>query len=112
MDTAEIEGILGLGELEKKILRENYFDLEDEIMELIGLYRKHEEMSRRKIDLHSRIAGHNFDIYETWMELHKVAISLSSYRAEVNLRSISLENNFSTRLNEIIEKYLLLEKFA
>lgn len=108
----ELERILDLTEEERKEFQENYFEYEDEIMELVEVYRKHQEMSMRKNHLHSQVARFNFDIYETWMELHKNAITLSSYRAEANLRSIELEKSFTKRMNEIIDKYVLIEKFV
>ncbi len=81
-------------------------------MELIDLFRKNQEMMERKYRLHSQLARFSFDIYETWMELHKNAITLSSYRAEINLRSIEIEEVFRKRLDEIIDNYVLIEKFS
>lgn len=112
MDLEEIEKVLHLSEAEKAEFQNNYFEYEEEVMELINLYTKHKEMSQTKNDLHARMARCSYDIYETWMELHKNAISLSSYRAEANLRGITMEYNFSRKMNEIIDKYLLIEKFV
>lgn len=107
----EIEGVLDLTEEEKEEFQDNYFEYEDDIMELIELYREYNENIRNKSSLHSKLARYNYDIYETWMELHKNAISLSSYRAEVNLRGISLEPEFLQKLDDVIEKYVMIEKF-
>lgn len=97
---------------DRKELETNYFDYEDQIMELLDLFHKNQEMRERKNFLHSQMARFNFDIYDTWMELHKNAITLSSYRAEVNLRSIDLEESFRKDVDSIIEKYVLMEKFS
>ncbi len=112
MNLDEIKRILGLSGREARDFESNYFEVEDEIMELIDLYSKYAEMIERRNQLHTQLARYNFNIHETWMELHKNAISLSSYRAEVNLREIGLESNFSKRMNEIIDSYLLIENFA
>lgn len=81
-------------------------------MELVELYRKNVEMRERKNHLHSQMARFTYDIYETWMELHKNAITLSSYRAEINLRGINIEENFRKEVDEIIDKYVMIEKFS
>ena len=108
----KLDDIMDLDDSEREEFRDNYFQYEDEIMELVKLYQKNQEMSEKKIRLHSQLARINFDIYETWMELHKNAITLSSYRAEINLRSIDIEKSLMKKLDEIIEKYVLIEKFA
>lgn len=107
----ELEKILDLSESEKKIFRDNYFEYEDTIMELITVYRRYVSLLSEKSRLHTNMARYNFDIYETWMAVHKNAISLSSYRAEANLRNLKVESSIWDRLNEIIEEYVLIEKF-
>lgn len=108
----EIENLLDLNLEEKEELRENYFEYEEEIMELIEMYRKYNEFLAKKNRLHSLMARYNFDIYNTWMELHKNAISLSSYRAEANLRGIPMDKQFFHKMNELIDKYVLMVKFT
>lgn len=103
---------MDMSEEERDELRENYFDYEEEIMEIVELYRKYSERFQEKSRLHSVMARYNYDIYNTWMELHKNAISLSSYRAEANLRGLPMDTDFFKRMNVLIDKYVLIAKFT
>lgn len=108
----ELEKLIDISDDEIEELRNNYFEYEEEIMEILDLYRKYSERLMEKSRLHSILARHTYDIHTTWMELHRSAISLSSYRAEANLRGIPMEKDFFRRMNELIDKYLILEKFT
>ena len=84
---------------------------DEEAARLLEAYRKYSELLERKLSLDSKYASLNYKLYETFMEAHKNAIIISALKSEVSIKKIELGGEAEDRIDRLLKKYLIIEKF-
>ena len=110
-DLELVSHILRIDGEEKKELLASGGRYDEEIAHLLDAYRKYSELLERKLSLDSRYASLNYKLYETFMEVHKNAIIISALKSEVSIRKIELGGEAEDRIDRLLKKYLIIEKF-
>ena len=103
--------ILRLENEEKKELLASGGRYDEEVARLLDSYRKYSELLERKLSLDSRYASLNYKLYETFMEVHKTTIIISALKSEVSIKKIELGGEAEDRIDRLLKKYLIIEKF-
>ena len=84
---------------------DQYADLIEKLENIFGKYQK--AIMEAEI-LDSKIASLTYSNYEAFMNAHINAIMLSALRAKANLMGVKLNGDLLTRIERILDCYLLL----
>lgn len=97
-----------LSEAEAETILRNY-DIYGELIERLDLaFQKFQRSLKESDMLDSKIASLTYANYEAFMNVHINAIMISAQRAKANLMGIPLNGEVSSRIDRILDLYLLL----
>lgn len=105
---ARIRDISNLEDVDIKNILNNYGHYIDLIESLDSIFGKYQRALKEAEMLDSKIASLTYSNYESFMNTHINAIMLSALRAKANLMGVKLNSNLLTRIERILDSYLLL----
>jgi hypothetical protein len=103
-----IREISNLEDVDIKNIVNHYGQYSDLIEKLDIIFEKYQRALKEAEMLDSKIASLTYSNYETFMNTHINAIMLSALRAKANLMGVKLNSSLLTRIERILDSYLLI----
>ncbi|MCL4328194.1 MAG: hypothetical protein M1151_00960 [Candidatus Thermoplasmatota archaeon] len=108
---SRLKKILHLSAEEERELKENPGRYEDLVSRLMEAYEVSSGVLSERLKLESRYAILNFEIYQTFSEVHKNALVISALFSETKMKKLDLGKEAVDKINVILDRYLFVERF-
>ncbi|MDS0256770.1 hypothetical protein ApAK_03635 [Thermoplasmatales archaeon AK] len=107
MNREEIIQALGYEVSETELEQIGHIDA-DLVIKLLETYREYSVLIRLKNELLTQIARLNYELYETYMDVHITAIRISGLLSILRLSNVNIPDDVLERANRIMDGYLMI----
>ncbi|HLH85431.1 MAG TPA: hypothetical protein VKU79_01025, partial [Thermoplasmataceae archaeon] len=107
MNSEEIIQALGYEVSETELKQIGHIDA-DLVRKLLETYREYSVLIRLKSELLTQIARLNYELYETYMDVHITAIRISGLLSILRLSNVNIPDDVLESANRIMDGYLMI----